>query len=271
MNYLELVQRTIKESGAHLSVPDSLSGLDGLHSMFVDWVNQAWVELQLERPEWYFRMSEDSIRQINSTTLERGVKIPISRLPSEFAPNWNSIQLFDIYIRKQYKENMLYQVGSMIYSVGQLFSVLGTDSVEYDSPTKLCYIPWSSWASFMGKSQFHLDYNDQEEVIGRPEYFTITPTGEVWIYPIPDAHYEINIFGPKKIQELSEDTDEPYLESEYRLAIVFRALMEYALYHEDRSVFERARNKYRSYKKALEHRYMPDINLNTSSLYRDIC
>lgn len=242
MNYLELVQRTIKESGAHLDVPDDLSGLDGLQNQFKDWVSQAWQEIQIERPEWHFRQDEGSIN-IDPLVITDEVIVPPSELSTEFENNWKLVTLRDVYIH---------------------------DPNDSDSvPDRIFYVTWNRWPEVFGRTKSRREYNsDDVTTEDTPRWFTISPKGDMHVYPRPDKEYQIEFFAPKTIQKLEINTDEPYLDEEYRLAIVFRALMEYSLYHDDRSVFERARNKYRSYKKYLEYRYLPDVGLVTDYLYK---
>lgn len=244
MNYLELVQRAIKESGAHLDMPDTLSGIDGLQSRFADWVNQAWVEMQMERPEWQFRQDESAIT-LDPLALDDEVIALPDNLDPVFEDNWRFIALGDVYIH----------------------NAADSDSV----PEKLHYVTWNRWPDVYGRYAAYRAYNiNNDSTEGKPVWYTINPEGNLQVYPRPDKAYQIQFFAPKAIQELETDTDEPYLDEEYRLAIVFRSMMEYGLYHDDRTVFERARNKYRSYKKALEYRYMPDVHFATDQLYRDI-
>ena len=56
MNYLELVQRAVEESGAKLSVPTTTVGATNLAAKFCRWVTSAWKNIQLERSGWHFRV-----------------------------------------------------------------------------------------------------------------------------------------------------------------------------------------------------------------------
>jgi len=139
------------------------------------------------------------------------------------------------------------------------------------APTKLCYIPWMQWPDSFGRSLPGREYNNAEDARkGEPQYFTLTPDGQMLVHPTPDKKYIMHFYCTSAIQELSDDLDEPFLPEHLHLMIVWKALMEYALYHNDRSVFERARSKYRVYKKLLEDRYMPAMKFITDVLYRGI-
>lgn len=243
MNYLELVQRTIRESGAHLRIPEELVGLDGLQSLFKDWVADAWREIQLERSDWNFRQAEEAVT-LDPVTLDNEVIVPPEEISTEFEQDWRVILLRDIYVHDPSDDNFV--------------------------PRKMFYVPWNRWPQIFGRTVSRREYNEEQDTQRIPRWFTYTPDGMLQVYPRPDRLYEIQFWAPKAVQYLEEDTDEPFLEEHHRMAIVYRALMEYALYHDDRSVFERARNKWRSYKKSLEHRYMPDMAMRTDQLYKDL-
>lgn len=241
MTYLELVQEAIKESGASTEVPSTLVGTTGLTDKFKRWVKQAWKKIQLERPDWYFRGEEQVIQNITSAALNEGVRVPTSLMPSTAVPSWNFVLRYDIYIHLQ------------------------NDAT--DVPTLLRYIPWNNWYEGYGRSDAQLEYNESESETSRPQRFTISPTGEMWINPIPDDTYEIQLFGPKKLQELSVDADEPFLPENYHEMIVWRAVREYGMYHQDVAVAERARANYIPYKKGLDEEYLPHMTLCVDGFY----
>lgn len=241
MTYLELVQEAMRESGVSTEIPSALSGVTGITDKFKRWVASSWKELQLERPDWYFRGEEQVIQNIVSTSLDEGVRVPTSLMPNTAVPSWNFVLRYDIYIRLQ-----------------------GDNT---DAPSLLTFIPWNKWREGYGRSDARLEYNEQESQEGRPTRFTIAPTGEMWINPIPDDTYEIQLFGPKTLQELSADADEPFLPENYHDMIVWRAVREYGMYHQDVAVAERARANYIPYKKALDEEYLPQMTLSVDSLY----
>ena len=52
MNYLQLVQELARK--ADTSVPGTVTGLQGMSLKLVNWINQAWTEIQGEREDWLF-------------------------------------------------------------------------------------------------------------------------------------------------------------------------------------------------------------------------
>ena len=60
MTYLELCVRAREEAGITGSGPTSVTGQTGQLLRLVNWVQQAWIEIQLMRPNWDFMNSEFS-------------------------------------------------------------------------------------------------------------------------------------------------------------------------------------------------------------------
>lgn len=140
------------------------------------------------------------------------------------------------------------------------------------APTKMCYIPWMQWPDSFARSLPGREFNNSEDTTkARPRYFTITPDGKMQVYPTPDKKYIMHFYCNSAIQELDDELDSPFLPEHLHMMIVWKAVMEYAMYHVDRSVLERARSKYRVFKKLVEDRWMPDIKFITDALYRNLC
>lgn len=61
MNFLQLVQRTHTECGISGRPPGSVAGQSGLNLRLVQWVADAWEDLQREHEEWAFRWGRQPI------------------------------------------------------------------------------------------------------------------------------------------------------------------------------------------------------------------
>lgn len=242
MNYLELVQESIRQSGAHLNPPDSLSNIDGLSFLFKEWVSQAWKEIQLERRDWQFGIEESNyfVQPISGNI--NTVALP-ENLSNDVQKNWRLIALREVYISDP------------------------SDTSKY--PQKVTYVPWSSWPRVYGKTYSGDLTVSQSGNTNTPRYYTVSPDGSMKMFPAPDKNYTMEFYAPKTIQTLSAEEDVPFIPEEYHHIIVWKCLMDYAMYHDDRGIFEKARNKYGVYKKRLESAEMPSVTLRTDSLYRN--
>ena len=67
MNYLELCVRLREEAGITGAGPTSVIDQQGQLKRIVNWVNQAWVEIQLMRPNWLFMNVEFSFDTVAET------------------------------------------------------------------------------------------------------------------------------------------------------------------------------------------------------------
>lgn len=58
MNYLALCQRLVQEIGISGGGPSAVTGQTGQLQQVVDWVQRAWLDIQLMRPNWNFMWEE---------------------------------------------------------------------------------------------------------------------------------------------------------------------------------------------------------------------
>ncbi len=67
MNYLELFTRAIQESGIAGADPTTVLNQTSRRKKMVDWVQQAWVDIQLMRGDWLFMHSQFSFDTVVAT------------------------------------------------------------------------------------------------------------------------------------------------------------------------------------------------------------
>ena len=60
MNYLELCQRLVRETGIADTGPTSVVGQVGDMRRVTDWINDAWLSIQSSRPDWLWMWSYGS-------------------------------------------------------------------------------------------------------------------------------------------------------------------------------------------------------------------
>lgn len=99
MNYLQLLQRTIEESGATLSAPTSVTGLKGLESKFAKWVQESWKEIQLERSDWLFSAKEQEL-DLDPVLLEQGSLVPPSDFAADYLQEWRSLPVIEVWLEE---------------------------------------------------------------------------------------------------------------------------------------------------------------------------
>ena len=139
--------------------------------------------------------------------------------------------------------------------------------MSLEKPTRLIYIPWTRWDAYRGKLEGIRHYNTENDNPRRPQWFTISPNGDMHLSPIPDKPYQIQWYSPKAVQELTEDADEPFMPEIYHDMIVWRAIRDYALYMQDAAMAEKARLRYNPLKQHLDMNELPEVTLATGQFY----
>lgn len=228
MTYLELVQKAVRKSGSTVDSPSTVIGQTGLAFLFVEWVQEAWKEIQLERLGLYFRRDRDLTLSLVASTDEYTLPATLESV------NTRSL----------------------------------TCHLAGDNETPLQFHTYDYWRRFVDK------YTRQED---KPQYFTFGPHNKLIVWPQPDEAYTIRYEGILLPQEFDyEDTagagtsdalEPTNLNSQYHDAIVWQAVMSYAMHFEDGSKLAEARTKFKPYKKYFEERYMDIPVVDTTVLY----
>ena len=108
MNFLSLCQRLRQECGVDGTGPVSVTGQTGEQKRLVDWIVQAWVEIQEERPDWLFLRKDFSFDTVAS---QQSYDVETDILLTDFA-SWknNSFRLYsaiaDETFLRQYPYNL---------------------------------------------------------------------------------------------------------------------------------------------------------------------
>lgn len=229
MNFLQLVQKTVRKSGAKVAEPSTVVNQTGISKLFVEWVKDAWKEIQMERLGVGWRRSRDLSFSTVASTDEYGI-------------------------------------GGGLESINTRSVTCYLTSAD---ETPVCYETYDYWRT-------QKDRAIQKE--GKPLYFTITPDGDSFIFwPVPDDAYTIRYEGIRELEELDDtdgagvgtsDASSPTgLPSTYHDAIVWQAVVSYAMHFEDGTKLSEGQTKFRPYKKYFEERYMPIPQVETDALY----
>jgi hypothetical protein len=197
--YLELVQRVTSESGTVKgdAQPPTVTGQSGRLRRLVNWTNDAWRAIQNQRSHWQWMRGEFEGQTVGSTQRYAGSVF----VPSRFA-------------------DFVY-TGSPSEGGVSLFRT--SDGPDGEGP--LAYLAWPDFHQVLLRGA-----NRSRE--GRPSHFTITPAGELALWPTPDAAYTVRGLYRKDVQTLSADGDVPEMPSRFHDLIVWKALIYLAAYDE---------------------------------------
>jgi hypothetical protein len=92
-----------------------------------------------------------------------------------------------------------------------------------------------------------------------PVIFSIDPSKNFLLGPIPNDVYVINGEGFALPTELVNDTDRPTMPAQYHMAIVWRALMYYGQYEAAHEAYSHGQNEYSRLMDKLLNDQMPVI------------
>lgn len=229
MNYLSLVQKTVRKSGAKLDVPTTVVGQSGLSFLFVEWVQEAWKEIQMERLGIGWRVVTGETLSLVADTYE-------------------------------------YALDSDLESIN---TRTVTCHLAGDNESPVCYMP---------SDYYRTQVDRVTRSSGKPQFFSLMPDDSNWVFwPNPNDAYTIRFEGIRKIQEMdyedtagvgSSDVITPTaLPDVYHDAIVWQAIMNYAMHFEDGSKLQEAQAKFKPYKKYFESRFMDTVTVDTTALY----
>lgn len=198
------------ECGVSLTGPDSTTGQTGRLGQIVHWVNAAWLDIQTRHNDWRFMRSSFSV----STTASDG-KYVITDCTDTVSSATMTTDGFRDWCRESFK---LY-----LTSAGS-----GTE-------TDLLFIDYQDW---------YERYNIGQQTDSYPNQFTIDHDMGILLAPKPDGIYTLRGEYMKAATELSGNSDTPEIPAEYRMAIVYRAMMKYGRYSGAVEVFNDGQAEY---------------------------
>lgn len=186
--FLELAQTTARESGSvDPAAITAVTGLTGRPAKIVNWVAQAYTNIQRSRRDWGWLNAEFSYALVPGTA----VYTPASFSLTRFA-NW--------------------QPDTCHYSPVTLYDP--TIGVADEGPLR--QITYQQWQTLYGRG-------DQSNLM-RPVDWAVSPANEIMFGPYPDKTYVVSGIYQKGPQTLTASTDVPEMPSQYHQMIVWEAL-----------------------------------------------
>lgn len=198
MNRLALCKRLRSEAGIAGTGPSSTLNQIGELSRLIDWIDEAYEDIQAKRTDWNF-------------------------LRNDFQFDCD----VDVYV---YPASTITNLCN--WKLDSLRIFLSDSSDE----TLLRYMTWDDFrdSRLMGSNR---------TVTGRPMDFSVKPDKSLILWPIPDDTYTIDGEYYRSPATFSLDADVP-LFNQYHMAIVYNALMRYAAYSAEPSLYANAQKEY---------------------------
>jgi len=215
MNFLELCKRLRSEAGVAGSGPLTVINQNEELERLVNWINDAYIDIQDKRQDWDFLRKDFSFNTVSG----QSTYTPLSDLAK-----WKNDTL------------RLYLTAAGVRDERWLLM--------------------EDWSYFRDQRL----YNSNRDVTGRPLYASIKPDKSIVLWPKPIEIYTVNGEYFTTAKPLINDIDEPVF-SRHHMAIVYNALMRYAAYVAEPSLYSRAQNEYNRLISKLERDYTQPITL----------
>lgn len=216
MDFLELCQRTVREceiTGDFLTTVDQ----DGEFQEVVDWVNEAWMELQLARPNWNWMRSSRLLGAGASFQTVSGTwSYPLGL-------GAGTVGIAEVDFGRWLRETFRGQI-----TTAGVSSELFLDWIDYDV--------WrDSYA-----------YGAQQLMRTREVAIAIGPNNSVCLGPFPDSLNTITSDYMRGAKEMVDDTDVPTgLPEQFHMMIVYKAMQYYATINSAPEVLARGKRGYK--------------------------
>lgn len=197
-NFLEITQRVRQECGISGVGPTTVVAQTGELQRIVDWVNDAWIDVQMAHQDWQWLRKSASF-------------ITIAGTPT-YTPVAAGVTDFGMWARDTFRNYLT--------------------STGVNSEISMDYMPYEAW-----RDTYQINAN--RSVQTRPIVISIAPDKSICLGPYPAAGYTITGDYYSVPSRMSLDADVPTLPSQFRLAIVNKALMYYGSYESAPEVYAR--------------------------------
>jgi hypothetical protein len=206
--FLSLVNKALVECGSALPALSTVANpAAGEASRMVNWVNDAWNEIQMEQYEW------------------------------NWARTW--LQFTTITNQQQYTPSSIFATATVYEGTASLpaGSALSTFQLQQwvrrsfrcfptaqgvNGEQILNFMPWDDFRNIYM-------YATQMSTYTRPVIASVGPDKSLWFGPIPDVTgYTITAEAWLSPQVLTLDTDVPLMPPQYHMAIVYKMMLKYA-------------------------------------------
>lgn len=221
MNYLELVQRTVREAGINLTGPTATTGQSGTtYQRVVDWVQSAYAEIQMLHDDWRFMWR------------------PFSLTCTPADGSYSKTEVDSGYTVARFDSDSL---RCYLQSSGQV------------AEQRMWFYDYDHFReTFM--------YGATRTTPGQPQYWTQAPDKALLLYPIPGPDvYVVTGEYYRTVDVLTGDSDEPIFDSDYHMLIVYWAVWKYAGFEETSSAYLNAQNQANQYIGRMERLERPTV------------
>lgn len=223
MQFLDLVRRLRSECGIAGSGPTTVVGQTGEMRRLVDWIAQAYDELQMSRPDWEWMRKTKTF----NTTASKQSYHPTNAAPdialTDFS-QWRN-DSFRIYLTSAGKNSEIILTHEHDYNGFRDYYLLGARTTTYGQPIAISIGP------------------DKSLVFGLGPNGIYTATAEYYSTP----------------QQLALDADIPLMPARFHMIIVYAAMKKYGMYESAVEQVQQGQSEYNKLHFQLEIDQAPPI------------
>jgi hypothetical protein len=222
MTYLQLCQRARQEAGIAGAGPSAVTGQSGKLLKLVDWVSQAWTDIQLKRPNWLWMWETF---EFDTTADQRDY------VATSVSPAITDLSLWD-------RDSLL------------IFKA----SLDDSDQNNLNFFEYAKWRA---KYRVRMESRAND----RPQIFTILPNNNLRMEPVPDVAYTIQGEYKRSAQTLAADADLlTNFPDDFQMIVVWQALKYYAFFEDAPEVLDEAETNFDNLLVRLEAEQLPQMS-----------
>jgi hypothetical protein len=275
VNFLQLVQRLRTETKASGSSITSVVNQTGEYGRLVDWVNDAWLDIQSEHTDWEWMRTTatfptvtgrpvNTLTQIGLTSFGawardtfRNYVNPVVTVsiasPAVVTLATHGLSAGDTFV--PFTTGALptgLTAGTTYYVLSALtantFTVAatagGTAIIGLNSEIYMDYADYAIWRD-------RYEYGSLRQTQTRPIEVTIAPDKSIGLGPFPIAGYTVLGDYYTVPSYMAANADVPAMPAQFHMAIVYKALISYGNYEEDGFVIARAERELKKFMRKL--------------------
>lgn len=226
MNYLQLAQRLSVECGVAGTGPAAVTGQSGMNQKLVNWVNDAWLEIQGMHDNWNWMREPFAFNTVAGT--------------GNYDPNTTTNTV----------------TGSLLTDLRYWWpDTFRCQKVSIGVQDEQWLVEWE-YQVFRNTYRFNVQVN------GRPVVFAIMPNDKkVMLGQIPDDTYQISGEYQTLPVSMSAATDTPAMPSHLHMVIVYKAMQFYGLYEAAPEVLSKGNTEFSRLMNQLEREQLPGMYL----------
>lgn len=231
--FLALCQAVARESGTFPNVdtdPQTTVSQEGRLLRLVYWVNDAWGEIQREQRLWRWMQAEAIGDMVAGANGYNGSALGVSARFGEWLP---------------FADGTDCQVSRWDPEIGR---------------SDEGFLPFVDWMQFR---QVYLSGANAEKT-GKPAVCSLSPNGELTVFPKPDKAYKLRCPYRKSAQQLAGDGDVPEMPGDFHDAIKWKGLVYLGMFDEATEQKAEWQSKYGRVMGHLRSSQLPSVSFGAS-------